>query len=118
MFLLLILPVRIVYGQDAIIGPRGIDPVTFCSPLQDLQKLFPKARSTVRGSEDQEWKAKIVGLGKGQWLLAEGSWLDSTRIWRLTTNSNRYVTINGIRVGDTVQSLVDRHFDIDFNEGD
>jgi hypothetical protein len=96
--------------ESAIISALGIAGVGICAPLERVSSAFPEAGDTTVIGEDCElaWPAKRVPLGKGEWLLAEGSWEDHTRVARITTNSPRHRTGRGYRVGMQVRDLVDR----------
>jgi len=106
---------------DFIISASGVGGVRLCQPLSVVRDRFPTARDTVIQSESLEkWPAKIVHLTKGENVLFESSWIDTTHIWRASTNSLRYRTKRGYRVGTTLGVLHQRHERLRFSyaEGD
>jgi len=75
--------------------------------------------SCSRHSEEAQWPAKVVPLARGKRILFESSWIDTTHVWRISTNSPGYKTARGYHVGMSLGDLRDRgeklHFD--YEEG-
>ncbi len=101
--LLLILLAAIAVAQgDSTISIDGIGGVGLCQLMSAVHVRFPLARDTLMESEGVRWPAKVVPLGGGQQILFEASWIDTTHVWRIGTNSPRYRTPRGYRVGMTL----------------
>ena len=102
--------------QGHLITSRGIGAVRFCEGLRRVNALFPTARDTIMtGEGDDGWPSKIVSLGNGEWITFESSWVDTTHIWRVTTNSPKYHTPGGARVGMSIDDLLRRHQKLEFS---
>jgi len=98
-------------GQEALqISSTAIAGVRVCDPLTSVRKAFPQARDTLIGdeSDSDSTPGTIVHLSEDQWILFETSSLDPTRIWRIATNSPRYRTGHGYRVGMSVDQILRR----------
>jgi hypothetical protein len=118
--LLLTLGVGCAAAQgDSTITPNGIGGLRLCQALSSVRGLFPAARDTVISSEEAQWPAKVVPLARGKRILFESSWIDTTHVWRISTNSPGYKTARGYHVGMSLGDLRDRgeklHFD--YEEG-
>jgi len=50
-----------------------------------------------------------------EWILLEASWIDSSKIWRISTNSKKYTTENGYRIGDNVAKIKQNHDKISYD---
>jgi hypothetical protein len=98
---------------DSIISAHGIGGISLCQPLTAVRHRFPATRDTLIESEGQKWPAKVVPLGRDR-ILFEGSWIDTTRVWRFSTTSRRYRTPHGYHVGMTLGDLLDRHEQLRF----
>jgi hypothetical protein len=100
--ILLILRTTTAVSQaDSTISVRGIGGFRLCQPMSTVRPRFPLARDTIIESEGAKWPAKVVPAGDGQ-ILFEASWIDTTHVWRIGTNSARYPTPHGYRVGMTL----------------
>lgn len=108
-----------LFSQKNIINSDRVGQVILCNQLKSINKSFSNIRDTTISSDtDAEWPAKLVYFDKKHWLLAETSWNNHNLISRITTNSEDYITISGIKVGDKVKKLIDKKYEIDFNEGE
>ncbi len=93
------------------ITARGIGALRLCEALRRVNGLFPVARDTIiAGEGDSRWPSKVVSLGSSEWMIFESSWIDTTHVWRIATNSPRYQTLHGARVGMSINDLL-RHGD-------
>jgi hypothetical protein len=78
--------------------------IRLCSRLSAVNRRFPAARDTIYfGEGDSHWPGKVVPLRAGYVLWVEASWVDSARVWRITTNSPALRTLSGLRVGSTIR---------------
>jgi hypothetical protein len=86
---------------DSGLTGGAIGGVRICQPLDSLDALYPSARDTMLFGVGSgiRWPGKIVKLGEGQWLFVEASFVDRTRVWRISTTSPAFVTVRGLRVG-------------------
>jgi len=115
----LISPIAVA-GQDTIISPRGIGPLQLCENLSRVTAFFPPARDTVMsGDGDSHWPSKIAHLLDGTRIIFESSWVDSSHVWRINTNSRAYHTPRGYAVGTLVSALVEKgeKLQFDYPEG-
>ncbi len=102
--------------QPDLITSRTIGGLHMCESLRRVNALFPGARDTlVTGEGDTGWPSKIVSLGNAEWALFESSWIDTTHLWRATTNSPRYRTAHGVRVGMSIDDLLQRQERMEFS---
>ncbi len=87
---------------DTTITATSIGGVRVCQPLDSVAALYPDAQDTMLFSGGGvRWPGKVVGLGKGTWLFVEASYVDRSRVWRISTTSPAFTTANGLRVGST-----------------
>src|SRR5437870_990389 len=92
------------------ISVRGIWALRLCGLLRDANIAFQDVRDTVMTGEDGSgWPSKVVTVRGDEWIIVESSWIDRTHVWRFTTNSSKYQTPHGARVGMSLQDLLDRH---------
>ncbi len=91
-----------VAQADSTISVRGIGGVRLCQPMSTVHDRFSLARDTVIESEGVKWPAKVVPVGGGHQILFEASWIDTSHVWRIGTNSAGYRTRHGYRVGMTL----------------
>ena len=106
-------------SDDSLIDSSRIGKIQICWNLANLQYIYKNILDTIlSGDEDVSWKGKIIRLSSDEWLLAESSWIDSSRIWRISTNSKYFVTINGYRVGDYISKIKIQGDSIDYFEGE
>jgi hypothetical protein len=106
--------------QSQEITPASFAGVRLCDSLKSVRKQFAQAQDTlIVGEAESDWPGVVVHLGDHEWILFETSWLDRTHIWRITTNSSRYRTRRGYRVGTSVDELVRRgeKLNFDYPEG-
>ncbi len=100
---------------DRTISADGVNGIRLCQALSGVRDKFPLSRDTIVSSEGAEWPAKIVPLDGGSRILFEASWSDTTHIWGITTNSPRYPTPRGYRVGMTLGDLLAKGEKLDFS---
>ncbi len=92
---------------DTTITASGLGGVRVCQPLDSVAALYPDAQDTMLfAGGGVRWPGKVAGLGKGTWLFVEASYVDRTRVWRISTNSPAYATANGLRVGSTLRDVL------------
>ncbi|SRR6266446_9510453 len=83
--------------------------VHLCDALAQIVSLFPSARDTiVRGEGDSKWPSKVLQVGADGSILFESSWVDTSHVWRISTNSPRFESRSGLRVGSRVDKLLAR----------
>ena len=92
-------------APELILTEAGLGPARFCMPLSVAAATLGQAHDTIFESEEVSWPAKIVSLADGGRVFLESSWIDSTRVWRLSTNSPSVRTRAGTRVGMTLDEL-------------
>jgi hypothetical protein len=94
--------------RNHVITPTSIGGIRVCEPLDSVAMTYPEARDTMifGGVSQTRWPAKIISIGAGEWLTAEASWVDDTRVWRLSTNSPGQATAFGLRVGSSIADVV------------
>ncbi len=68
------------------------------------------------GDEGETWTGKKLILDNDEWIIVESSWLDSTLISRISTNSRKFKTINGYKVGDKISKIIANKDRISFYE--
>jgi len=107
--------------RDAVLSTKGLGGVAMCAPLEQVRSVFPQVRDTVLRDPDWEtsWLAKVAYLGGGEWVLFDPGWDDPAHLRAIETNSPRYRTGRGYRVGMRVRDLVDRGepMEMHFEEG-
>jgi hypothetical protein len=102
--------------QAGQITARSIGGLQMCERLRRVNELFPAARDTlVMGEGDTGWPSKIVSVDETGWVLFESSWVDTTHVWRATTNSRRYQTPHGVRVGMSIGDLLRQKESMEFS---
>jgi hypothetical protein len=96
---------RVADAPELILTDAGLGPARFCMPLSSAAATLGQSRDTIFESEEVRWPAKIVSLSDGGRVFLESSWIDSTRLWTLSTNSASVRTRAGTRVGMTLNEL-------------
>ena len=109
---------QFIYCQENQIDSKGIGPVHFCTSLAYLHSKFEICKDTTLNFEEVEWKAVLIRQSDGSWILAESSWEDSSKVYVISTNSNKYSVDNKITVGSTLDLLFSEKYILDFNEGE
>jgi hypothetical protein len=103
--------------NDFIIDSTRIGEIRICNKISELSELFKSTSdTTLEGDEEVSWKGKLINLPDDEWILVEASWIDSTSIWRITTNSKKYTTINGYKVGDHINKIKLQQDKIEYSE--
>ena len=92
-------------GLQLITG-TSLAGVNLCDPLTRVDSVFPAARDTVVTSEGEGWPSRIVALSPDAYMLFESSWADTLHVWRISTNSTRFQSRGGLRVGQTIDRLI------------
>ncbi len=106
-------------NDDTAINSNGIGGIKLCDKISAILEKYPKAETiNFEGDEGAVWKGYKIMLPDKKWILVETSWEDSTRISRLTTNSPKFTTINGYRVGDMISKLKENHENISYSESE
>jgi len=105
--------------NDYIIDNQRVGNIELCDSLSKVCKLYKNIKDSIFvGDEDVTWIGKEILLSENEWIIVEASWIDSTRIWRITTNSPKYRTKNGYGVGDKMSKLKQSQNEISyFDEG-
>jgi hypothetical protein len=92
--------------NDFIIDSTRVGDIKLCDNISDVIIRYQNTKfMNFEGDEGVTWKGLKIILPDNEWLLLEASWIDSNRIWRISTNSIKYTTVNGYKVGDTVEKL-------------
>jgi len=91
--------------------------VRLCSPLGDIDRFYPNAQDSIMTGEDDQttWPAKLVQLPNG-YILFEASWVDHDHVWRAATDSRTFHTMDGFRVGTTIDELRQRRESLTIND--
>ena len=103
-----------------VLDSNALGQIKVCAPLASVVRIFPQARDTlVDGEGDTRWPAKIANLDRATWVFLESSWADTTHVWRISTNSPRFRTRRGYRVGMRLSELIAKgeHFTAEIAEG-
>ena len=103
-----------------VLDSNALGPIRACAPLSVVNRVFPSARDTViRGEDNSPWPAKVVSLDSSTWLTVESSWADTLHVWTIRTNSSRFHTRRGYRVGMRLGNLIAKgeHFTAEIAEG-
>ena len=103
-----------------VLDSNALGPMKLCARLASVGRVFPQARDTViRAEGNTRWPAKIVSLDSTTWVFVESSWADTTHVWRISTNSPRFRTRRGYRVGMKLGELISKgeHFTAEIAEG-
>lgn len=82
---------------------RSLDGL-LCEPLKSASISFPAASDTTIASEGVSWPAKFFVTTDGGVVTLESSWVDSSRIWHISTTSPQY-SVGGLQVGVTIADL-------------
>ena len=93
-------------SNDLSIDSKRIGDFQLCTKISDLIKKYPKAKPMdFEGDEGATWKGFKITFPNQEWIIIEASWIDTDKIWRMTTNSSKYTTINGYKVGDKISKI-------------
>jgi hypothetical protein len=103
-------------ADNHLITGSQIAGIRICDPLSRIDSAFARARDTLIIGEDGEtgWASKIVHVALGEWILFESSWVDSLRVWRVSTNSPRFRTRRQLRVGSSIRDVLATRDSLDF----
>ncbi len=99
------------------ISARGVGPFHLCDTLARVSSVFPSARDTTPAEAERSSAvssalsslsgiAKVVRLTREEWVLFETESVDSVHVWRIRTNSPRYHSPGGYRVGMSAIDLL------------
>lgn len=105
--------VRIHEDTGFLATTTHVGPVRLCGQLSEVDSVWQEVTDTVVGSEGVEWPAKIVHFEKGTTLWFESSWSDYAVVWRASTDSPRFHTRRGVRVGIRLATMLDQGLQID-----
>jgi hypothetical protein len=107
-------------GNDYIIDSTRIGDIKLCDNISSVLNRYKTYIDTSFTSDEEgvTWIGKKILLSDNYWILIESSWIDSTKIWRISTNSPKYQTINGYQIGDMVSKIKANHDDISFYESE
>ncbi len=103
-----------------VLDSNALGSLHACDRLSTINRAFPQARDTViHGEGDSRWPAKMAHLDHDTWVIFESSWADTTHLWTIRTNSLRFRTRRGYRVGMKVGDLIKKgeHFTAELAEG-
>lgn len=93
-------------SNDLSIDSKRIGDIQLCTKISELIKKYPNAKPMdFEGDEGVTWKGFKITFSNQEWIIIEASWIDIDRIWRITTNSPKYTTINGYKVGDKISKI-------------
>ena len=119
LFALLVNSCRSDATNDYIIDSNKIGDIKLCGKISDLKKNYKNLKDTVfEGDEGVTWKGYVVKLNANEIVIVETSWIDSTSIFAITTNSEKYKTLNGYHVGDKISNIIANNEKIEFFEGE
>jgi len=93
------------------IGAGRIGPTQLCDSLQTVVHHWQAVRDTQIQSEGITWPARLVDLGEEN-VLFESSWLDHQLIWRVSTDSRRFQSAHGIKIGMLLGDVVTRRIEL------
>ena len=96
---------HVAEARELSLTDAGLGPARFCMPLSTAAASLGQAHDTLVESEEVRWPAKIVSLPDGGRVFLESSWIDSTRLWRVSTTSPSVRTRAGTHVGMTISEL-------------
>ncbi len=91
------------------ITAKALGAFHLCDTLGRVDAIFPSARDTTPLRESStkfdlaepplSGIAKVLRVGRDEWVLFETESIDSVHVWRIRTNSSKYQTPRGYRVG-------------------
>ena len=106
-------------GNDYVIDSNRMGDIQLCDKISDIIKGYTNVKHMrFEGDEGESWPGEKIMLDKKEWILIEASWIDTTRIWRISTNSPKYTTVNGYKIGDKILKLKQNHEDISYYESE
>jgi hypothetical protein len=100
------------------ITAKALGAFHLCDTLGRVGSVFPSARDTTAPEAERSstlWGpaelplsgiAKVMRVGRDEWVLFETESIDSVHVWRIRTNSSRYQTPHGYRVGMLATDLL------------
>ena len=93
---------------DSTLTGSSIGGVRICQPLDSVNALYPAVQDTMLFGVGSgiRWPGKVVKLGEGRRLFVEASFVDRTRVWRISTTSPAFVTASGLRVGSSFADVL------------
>lgn len=91
-------------ARPLVMSHNGLGPLRLCASFRAVDSAF-SGKDTVFESEEERWRGKVARYGGGT-LTFESSWVDSTRVWRITASSPDVLTERGYHVGMTVRDLL------------
>ena len=102
--------------NDHVIDVHRMGDIRLCDNISDVAKRFKFVENmSLEGDEGVSWTGKKIKLSDSEWILLEASWIDSSKIWRISTNSKKYTTENGYRIGDNVAKIKQNHDKISYD---
>lgn len=90
---------------------HGLGPVPFCVSLDSIDPALGafavgKSRDTTFVGEDSShWPGRAATLASGGTVAFESSWLDTVRVWRISTDAPSVRTAHGASVGTAIEQL-------------
>ncbi len=92
---------------DSLITATSVGRVRVCQPLDSVGAEYPSAQDTMLfGPGGVRWPGKIVPIGPAGRLFIEASYVDRSRVWRITTTSPSFATASGLKVGSTLAAVL------------
>ena len=98
--------------EEIALTARGLGPVPLCATLDSVGALLGARLSpggvrdsVFTGEDDSRWPGKLATLAGGGTATFESSWVDSARVWRISTDAGGVVTERGLRVGASIGTL-------------
>ena len=94
-------------AMDLLLSEAGLGPARMCASLDQAAAALGPVRDSafVGESDDVRWPGKLVRLPDGHDVVLEASWVDSARLWRISTTSPRALTRSGVRVGTALADI-------------
>jgi hypothetical protein len=102
-----LLSCRIIKADnDFVIDSTRVGDIKLCDNISEIANKYQDTKPMeFEGDEGVTWKGLKITLPDNEWIIIEASWIDQNRIWRISTNSKKYSTVNGYKVGDQILKL-------------
>jgi hypothetical protein len=106
--------------NDYVIDSKRVGDIKLCDNISSVINQYKTYKDTSFSGDEEgvTWKGKKIALSDTKWILIEASWIDSTKIWRISTNADKYKTINGYRVGDKISKIKKNRDEISYYESE
>ena len=99
---------RAIAQADFEITGTSIGGVRVCQPLDSVNALYANSQDTTffGGASGTRWPGKVITLGQGGRILVEASYVDRSRVWRISTTSSAFATASGLHVGSSIADVL------------